>query len=241
MPVLRKDPVVERWVLFSEARGKRPSDFGGHKIAGGGRAVEDPATCPFEGGREGETPPEVLAYRAAGGAADSPGWSVRVVPNKFPALTTEGEATHTVDGPFQSINGVGAHEVIVETPDHAPTTADLEPVQCAAVLQAFQDRIHAHTKDPRVAYVSIFKNEGRHAGASRAHTHTQLIAMPIVPKTMQEKLAGCRAWLLRDARERPALRFARDRARCPFCGRGTVCPAHSVRDLDRAEATRSTL
>lgn len=194
MPVLRKDPIVDRWVLFSESRGRRPSDFGGHCAAGGERAVEDPATCPFESHNEAMTPPEVLAYRPDGGAANTPGWTVRVIPNKFPALETEGAADRGDDPLFQTVNGVGAHEVIVETPDHASTLADLSPEQMTHVLRAFQERIRTHTKDPRVAYVSIFKNEGKQAGASRAHTHSQLLAMPVVPKTIQEELVGSHAW-----------------------------------------------
>ena len=124
MPELRKDPIVGRWVIISTDRAKRPTDFirENMKIKGG--------FCPFCYGNEGKTPPEIQAYRPNqnGGPApqrDTPGWTVRVVPNKFPALGIEGTLNRQADGMFDRMNGVGAHEVIVETPDHTASLATL--------------------------------------------------------------------------------------------------------------------
>ncbi len=113
MPELRKDPIVGRWVIISTDRAKRPTDFTreGVKLRGG--------FCPFCPGNENKTPPEIQAYRPGNGgpppAKNSPGWSVRVVPNKFPALGIEGTLDRQADGMFDRMNGVGAHEVIIES------------------------------------------------------------------------------------------------------------------------------
>ncbi|HYS71282.1 MAG TPA: galactose-1-phosphate uridylyltransferase, partial [Thermoplasmata archaeon] len=111
MPELRKDYVTDTWVVFSTVRGKRPQE------APAGARKTDPAKCPFCVGHEHMTPPELLAYRK-GGTPNGPGWWIRCVPNKYPALEVEGEVHRKVTQLFHSVNGVGAHEVIVETPEH---------------------------------------------------------------------------------------------------------------------------
>ena len=113
MPELRKDPITGRWVIISTDRGKRPSDFVRESVQ-----IKGVGLCPFCPGNEGKTPPEVLAYGRNGSGKDTPGWSLRVVPNKFPALGIEGGLDREGEGLFDRMNGVGAHEVIIETPDH---------------------------------------------------------------------------------------------------------------------------
>ena len=112
MPELRKDPVIGRWVIISAERGKRPSDFiiEQEKKRGG--------FCPFCEGNEDKTPPEVLAYRGTNTLPNQSGWKIRVVSNKYPALQIEGELNRRGDGVYDFMNGIGAHEVIIETPDH---------------------------------------------------------------------------------------------------------------------------
>jgi UDPglucose--hexose-1-phosphate uridylyltransferase len=199
MPELRKDPIMGRWVIISTERARRPSDFP-HAREGRKRA-----DCAFCGGHENETPPEVLAFRMnGGGAPNTPGWNVRVVPNKFPALRIEGELGRRGEGIFDMMNGIGAHEVIIETPDHTVDLADLSDQQIEEVLWSYHDRIHDLTKDPRFRYILIFKNHGAEAGASLEHTHSQLIALPIIPLNVLEELNGARDYF-------------RLKERCVFC------------------------
>lgn len=183
MPELRKDPVTSRWVIISTERGKRPSDFGTEPER------ERVGFCPFCPGNESKTPPEVLAYRPNGG-----GWNLRVVPNKFPALQIEGDLNRQGDGMYDKMNGIGAHEVVIETPDHAATWASLSERGLEDVLWAFHDRVLDLKKDQRFRYILIFRNSGRAAGASLEHPHSQLIATPIIPKRVREELDGAKEY-----------------------------------------------
>lgn len=195
MPELRKDPIVGRWVIISTDRAKRPTDFIREDVQNKG------GFCPFCYGNEGKTPPEVLAYRPSqnGGPPpqrDTPGWTVRVVPNKFPALGIEGNLNRQADGMFDKMNGLGAHEVIIETSNHNATLEQLPEKRIEDVLWAFRDRIVDLKKDRRFKYILIFKNHGETAGASLEHSHSQLIALPILPKQVVEELAGAKQYYI---------------------------------------------
>ena len=185
MPELRKDPVIGRWVIIATERGKRPSDY----------AVPvsepiDPAKNPFAEGNEALTPPEIFAFRDPRSKPNSPGWQVRVVANKFPALRVEGDLDKEGQGMYDKMNGVGAHEVIIETPN-PNLPLEQQPVEgVARVLEAYKIRMQDLLHDPRLRYILVFKNHGRQAGASLAHPHSQLIATPITPKRVKEKLTG---------------------------------------------------
>ena len=185
MPELRRDPVVGRWVIISTERARRPSDFPPRPMD---RVGAGP--CVFCAGQEAATPEEVWALRPGGSAANAPGWLVRVVPNKFPALRIEGELEPSGEGLYDRMNGIGAHEVIIEAPEHDVTIDRLPVTHLAEVLRAYRDRILDLSKDPRLEYVMVFKNHGEAAGASLEHTHSQLIATPIVPMMVEEELAG---------------------------------------------------
>ncbi len=184
MPELRKDPIIGRWVIISTERGKRPHDF----------VIEEEVTkggfCPFCPGNEHTTPPEIFAYREPGTDPNSPGWRLRVVNNKFPALVMGGEPDRQGEGMFDKMNGIGSHEVIIESPDHTLTLASIPVNGFVDVLMAYGERIHTLAQDPRFRYVLIFKNQGRAAGASLEHSHSQLIALPIVPELVMEELNG---------------------------------------------------
>jgi UDPglucose--hexose-1-phosphate uridylyltransferase len=188
VPELRKDPVVGRWVIISTERARRPSDFNTEPV----RARGGP--CVFCPGSEDRTPPEILAGRAADSPANTPGWSYRVVPNKFPALRIEGELEPSGEGLYDRMNGVGAHEVVIETPDHHAAMARMAPEAVADVFLAFRERLVDLKKDPRFEYVLVFKNHGEAAGASLEHPHSQLIATPIIPIMVTEELAGSSAY-----------------------------------------------
>ena len=194
MPELRKDPITGRWVIISTSRAKRPTDFVRETVT-----VKGVRSCPFCPGNEEKTPPEVLAYRQNGGPNQG-GWSLRVVPNKFPALRVEGDLNRQGEGLYDKMSGVGAHEVIIETPDHQHTLSDLPEKRIEDVFWAFRDRILDLKKDRRLRYIILFKNHGEAAGASLEHTHSQLIALPVVPKRVQEEMTGARRYF--DFKER---------------------------------------
>ncbi len=189
MPELRKDPVTGRWVIIANDRAKRPNDFVRDKVE-----IRATGFCPFCFGNESKTPPEIMAYRADGSARNTPGWSLRVVPNKFPALGIEGTLNRQGEGIYDKMNGIGAHEVIIETPDHRLTLANLPTQQIENVFWAFRDRIIDLKKDRRFRYILIFKNHGEAAGASLEHTHSQLIALPVVPKRVWEEVEGAKEY-----------------------------------------------
>jgi UDPglucose--hexose-1-phosphate uridylyltransferase len=175
---------VGRWVIIAGERGRRPTDFGPEPVR------PQMTSCVFCAGNEDKTPPEILAGRGPGGRANGPGWSYRVVANKFPALRIEGELEPVGEGPFDRMNGVGAHEVIIETPDHQGSLATMAVDAVTDVLTAFRERILDLKKDARFEYVLVFKNHGEAAGASLEHPHSQLIATPITPIMVTEELAG---------------------------------------------------
>jgi UDPglucose--hexose-1-phosphate uridylyltransferase len=194
MPELRKDPVVGRWVIISTERGARPSDFSPEPVR------PYVSRCVFCPGSEDKTPPEILAGRPPGGHANSPGWSYRVVPNKFPALRVEGELEASAEGLFDRMEGIGAHEVVIETPEHGASLATLPLDAVAEVLLAYRDRVLDLKKDTRLQYILVFKNHGAAAGASLEHPHSQLIATPITPIMVTEELTGAEAYY--DRKER---------------------------------------
>jgi UDPglucose--hexose-1-phosphate uridylyltransferase len=199
MPELRRDPVTGRWVIVAADRQKRPSDFRLDRPAILGRDQ-----CPFCPGREDLTPPEILSYRQNGGAPNTPGWDLRVVPNKFPALQVEGTLERVGDGMFDRMRGVGAHEVIIETPDHGRTLAAMSEPEVERVLWAYRERMVDLKRDVRMQYILVFKNHGAAAGATLEHSHSQLIALPIVPDFVREEIDGAR-------------RHYASKERCVFC------------------------
>ncbi len=188
MPELRKDPVVGRWVIISTERSRRPGHFTPEQANG------EQAFSPFVTGREEMTPPEVFAIRPNGGLRNSPGWTVRVVPNKFPALEIEGSLDRRGEGLYDKMNGVGAHEVVIETPDAEAQLADLPVDQIQRVLIAWRERMRDLKNDSRLRYALVFKNHGAGAGATIHHSHSQIIATPIIPRMVQEELDGARRY-----------------------------------------------
>jgi UDPglucose--hexose-1-phosphate uridylyltransferase len=183
MSLLRYDVTTNDWVIFAPERGRRPHEF---PAGPGGAADPAPANCPFCPGNEALASPEVYALRRDGSAPDTPGWSVRVVPNKYPALSPADPPTRSTDGAlFQALGGHGAHEVVIESPDHDRFLGDQPVGQVEDVLVVLRDRFNALMQDPRVQMVIPFKNHGERAGTSLRHPHWQLIAMPVVPRQLR--------------------------------------------------------
>jgi UDPglucose--hexose-1-phosphate uridylyltransferase len=198
MPELRKDPVLGRWIIISKERKKRPTDFPVEVTSGVG------GFCPLCSGHEAFTPPEVLAFSETCRKVNESGWQLRVVPNKFPALIIEGDLCKEGLGLYDRMNGIGAHEVIIETPHHNHSFADFSTAEMALVFRAYKERIIDLEKDQRFRYVMVFKNHGRAAGASLEHSHSQLIALPILPRMIVSELEG-------------ALSHFKYKERCIFC------------------------
>lgn len=197
MTELRKDPVVGRWVIISTERAKRPHEFPPEP------APRTEGVCPLCPGSERMTPPEILGYRQ-GGQPNDPNWTLRVVPNKFPALRIEGDLGKAADGIYDRMHGIGAHEVVIESERHDVDLFDLPEKRFEDVLWAYRDRLLDLKKDNRFKSVLIFKNHGAAAGASLTHSHSQLIALPVIPKRVMEEMNGC-------------LEYYRFRDRCLFC------------------------
>jgi UDPglucose--hexose-1-phosphate uridylyltransferase len=189
MPELRKDPVLGRWIIIAKERRKRPTDF----------VIEKPKVvggfCPLCPGNENFTPPEVLAYRNnIPSTTNEPDWQVRVVPNKYPALIIEGELVKEAEGLYDKTSGIGAHEVIIECGGHGDIFWDLPVEHISLVLKAFRDRMKDLEQDARFRYVMVFKNFGKAAGASLEHSHSQLIALPVLPRMIVSELEGAQSY-----------------------------------------------
>jgi UDPglucose--hexose-1-phosphate uridylyltransferase len=182
MPELRHDPIQRRWVIIATERGRRPSDFA--KL----EPEQSGGFCPFCEGNEEKTPPEVMAMPNSDRAPNTPGWDIRVVPNKFPALRIEGELDRSGMGIYDKMNGIGAHEVVIESTSHDLDLADQPLDHFQKIMKVYQNRLKDLKKDLRFRYVLIFKNQGVTAGASLSHPHTQIIATPVTPRTVSMEL-----------------------------------------------------
>ncbi|MFA5363456.1 MAG: galactose-1-phosphate uridylyltransferase [Candidatus Omnitrophota bacterium] len=194
MSELRRDPITGRWVIVDTDNPTRPHEY---EIE---PPVWRPGTCPFCYGNENLTPPEIAVYRDPNTAPNTPGWQVRAVSNKFPALQIEGELDRRGLGMYDLSNGIGAHEVVVETPYHNKDLSDLTNAEVEDILRMLCQRSLDLAKDQRFKYIMIFKNFGPSAGASMEHPHTQMIALPMVPKNVKEELLGAEEYF--DYRER---------------------------------------
>jgi len=194
MSELRFDPLQRRWVIIAAGREARPTDFGPLPD------TEIETVCPFCEGNEDQTPPEIFADRDEGGSPDSPGWRVRVIPNKFPALGEGGQVELRTVGLYGAMAGVGAHEVIIETPEHSIGLADLNEGQILLVFKTFRRRILALQQDERFRYCILFKNHGAASGASLSHAHTQLVALPIIPETVTTEVAAAGIYFEKEKR-----------------------------------------
>ena len=194
MPELRKDPIMDRWVIIAAERGRRPRPATLYE------ELPPAPNNPFTAGNEDKTPCEVFAIRATGTAPNGPGWDVRVVPNRFPALQVEGDLQPRGIGLYDCMNGIGAHEIIIESPQHDADLPDLPAEQLEKVLLAWVQRTIDLRRDIRLQYHLIFRNKGFLAGATIPHPHSQLIATPVIPDVPKAKLAAARHHFLRKNR-----------------------------------------
>ncbi len=206
---LRKDYLLNRWVIITTERAKRPTDFATKRAESGEGKI-----CPFCPGNEKLTPPATLLYVKAGHGVkkdrDFDGkrrsdWRIRVIPNLYPALRPPNkDEIRNLSGPYERMSAIGLHEVVVESPNHNehPGVANIE--QLKLTFEAIRDRVETISTYDYVKYVSIFRNHGKEAGASLSHAHSQIIATPMVPKLILDEL---------DA----SARFNKEKKGCAFC------------------------
>ncbi|MDF1535250.1 MAG: galactose-1-phosphate uridylyltransferase [bacterium] len=197
MSELRYDPIRKTWVIIATERGMRPTHIHRHEKPG---KPAPKGVCPFCPGNEDRTPPEIMAIRDQGTAPNSEGWRVRVIPNKFPALTIESSQERYGKGIYDVVSGFGAHEVIVETPNDDEQMVDFSIAHLRDVFSVYRDRLSDLRRDSRFRYVLIFKNYGSEAGASLCHSHSQIIAIPVTPSLVAVELASARDYYQRKER-----------------------------------------
>ncbi|MGF3522544.1 MAG: galactose-1-phosphate uridylyltransferase [Candidatus Bathyarchaeia archaeon] len=223
---LRRDYLLDRWVVIATERARRPTDLAKQKVAEQGKS----ASCPLCPTNENMTPPAVLVYlpdATRGGNvkkdADHDGfrhknWVIRCIPNLFPAFsppTQESDVNHVLENDTFGY-AIGHHEVIVESPNHTDHPANADIPQLTHLVNAYKDRLKELSTKPYVKYVQIFRNHGSDAGASLSHAHSQVIATPFTPKVLSDEMTASRSYHERNSR-------------CIFCDlikRETQTPRH---------------
>jgi UDPglucose--hexose-1-phosphate uridylyltransferase len=202
MSELRLNRATKEWIILATERAKRPHQF---KVKSHKEKIPPfEPTCPFCPGNEKKTPPEVYALRKESSKPDQPGWRIRVVTNKFPALDPDVKKTEITGRFFRKTSGLGQHEVIIETPRHDGNPATLSLKQLEQMVSVYRRRYKALERDNRFKLILIFRNHGASAGTSLKHPHSQVIALPLVPANMRHLLEE-------------AMRYYDDHASCVFC------------------------
>ena len=207
MAEFRQDIITGRRVIVATDRARRPETF----LPVGSENIREDLpdhvnNCPFCYGNEGMTPPEKVAWRADG-PADSPGWKVRVVPNKFPAVEIKGQPpSHSLaeERFFRQMPGYGEHEVIIENPLHNRHPGEIALDQMQNVLECYRHRYINLAENPFLRSVNIYRNHKKEAGASMEHPHSQVIALPFIPFDLREEIEGSH-------------RFYLEKGRCAYC------------------------
>jgi len=194
MAELRREPITRMWVVVTNDHPKGPSDYLPFKLPYRPQDVEGP--CPFCPGNEGMTPQETFSYGREGG-----GWSVRVIPNKFPFFHIEGGFDRRAEGMYDVMEAIGAHEIVVEAPDHKLNFAMMASQQIEKILFAYRERLIDLEKDRRFQQFLILKN---YPGVFNRHPHSHIMAMPAIPRRIDEEIWG-------------TLDYYQRKERCIFC------------------------
>jgi UDPglucose--hexose-1-phosphate uridylyltransferase len=186
----RNDPVTGRWVIVAENRLARPNEYA---PTGAASSTED---CPFCEGHEARTPPEIEAIRWPGTLADQPKWTVRTIPNKFPTVSRTAVQVSNVaeTKEFPVAPGTGVHEVIIQSPRHAPLLPFLPLDHRKSVIRTFRNRVRALSAEPNIQSVLLFENAGPESGGTLYHPHSQVVALSLVPPAIEEEVAGAKRW-----------------------------------------------
>jgi UDPglucose--hexose-1-phosphate uridylyltransferase len=194
MAELRKEPIARRWVVITKEPAWGPSDYVPYKPPY--QPQEPKGPCPFCPGQEGMTPPEVFSINP-----ERKGWLVRVIPNKFPFFRIEGGFDRRAEGMYDMMEAIGAHEIVVEAPEHDRSLATMEPQQIERILRAYQARVIDLKKDSRLQQILILKN---YPGIFNRHPHSHLLAMPILPREIDDEIWG-------------TLDYYKRKERCIYC------------------------
>lgn len=195
---VRKDVVRDKWVVIATNRAVKPNNL--PVPAFGGSTSKMHGFCPFCEGNEGVTPPELGAVRHPGSEANGPGWTIRAVPNKFSGFSLTEPLAKEVSELYTFVSGFGAHEVVIETPEHDLDLHEQPVTKISGIFNMLKERHMSLSQDQRLKYIQIYKNRGLFAGASLSHSHTQIVALPYVP-----------------AEFNGATRYASETGRCFFC------------------------
>ena len=203
LPEYRKDIILDEWVIIATERAQRPESFKQELVK-----VEKKSTgiCPFDKGNESMTPPEILRMDNSGNIVPKSNndWQIRVVPNKFPALILKAEAVSRQYGVYTVMDGFGLHEVVIHSPEHITHFNELEKFQMKMIVDVYKRRIREIKKDKRIESIIVMLNQGKEAGASLEHSHSQILALPLIPPVIQKELDGTR-------------RYFKQHGRCPVC------------------------
>ncbi|MFC1559651.1 galactose-1-phosphate uridylyltransferase [Candidatus Margulisiibacteriota bacterium] len=203
MPELRQNPATKEWVIIATERATRPEEFRALKEIV--ETEDDIKKCPFCPGNESMTPGEIFSFRTYGTKPDTAGWWVRITPNKFPALVPEGDIHRIkIDEFFRHMDGVGEHEIIIETPDHTKTLATMDQKQIEEIFFAYRERYRKLAEDKRFELIILFKNHKREAGTSLIHPHSQMVATPVTPMHIRHRIEE-------------AMRYFDDNGECVYC------------------------
>ncbi|MBN1299411.1 MAG: galactose-1-phosphate uridylyltransferase [Actinobacteria bacterium] len=189
MPEYRKDIILDEWVIISTERAKRPENFREDKIK---IPVTDAGVCPFDKGNESMTPPEILRINKEGIITDKndANWQMRVVPNKFPALTPAAEPMSKNYGIYTSMDGFGLHEVVIHSPEHITNISRLDIRQIKMLLDVYARRIRDIKTSTKIESVTLMLNQGKDAGASIEHSHSQIFGLPLIPPVLEKEIYG---------------------------------------------------
>lgn len=196
---IRQNKATKEWVIFAPARGKRPQDFQQQQTDQRMLPAHDDR-CPFCPGNEHMLPTVLMEF----GTGEADRWQTRVVPNKFPALTPDGDITRSSEGIYVMMQGYGRHEVIIESPRHNEQIVNMSPDAVAMLIETYHRRYVDLQQDPRNLMMLIFRNHGPRAGASLMHPHSQLISTGMMPLPIR--------W-----REEEAVRYYDEWGRCVYC------------------------
>jgi UDPglucose--hexose-1-phosphate uridylyltransferase len=195
MNQLRRDPITGIWtIMLHDGKDLASVKPDGHRRLRRLRAGE---VCEFCAGHESETPPEIFAIRPGSSPPNEAGWRVRVVPERFPVLQIHGETNNRGLGIYDMLDGIGAHELVVETPKHGQILTESAEDEITDVLIAYRERVLDLKRDARFRYIVVYKNvgEGRR-GPSLRHSLSHIIATPITPLRAREELANAQAYFL---------------------------------------------
>jgi UDPglucose--hexose-1-phosphate uridylyltransferase len=193
MPEFRKDIILDEWVIIATERARRPEYFREKKIR---VKKETDEVCPFDGGNESMTPPEIIRVDVNGNVINKKdnNWLYRIVPNKYPALFPTASPQSNNQGIYVTMDGYGCHEVIIHSPEHIVSLNDLSIQQLETLLGLYRRRIRDITGDKRIESIIVMLNQGKEAGASLEHSHSQVFALPLIPPVIQREIDGTRKY-----------------------------------------------